>query len=97
VFEAAGAGAVTDAGIDSTGSEGLATGWGTGVGITCLKKGRVRLPHHGILTSHPEEINKSSINIEQKIIKLFKVSRKLGRPSFIEKTLILKGSLCFPS
>ena len=55
-------------------------GVGMGVGTIFLKKGRERLPQPGILTSQPEEISRSSINIAEKMDRLLRVSRKRVDP-----------------
>jgi hypothetical protein len=56
----------------------MATGTGVEVGtggVIFLKKGRERLPHPGILTSHPVEIMRSTNNMAEKMDRLFRVSR----------------------
>lgn len=58
--------------------EGTTTGTGVEVGTggaIFLKKGRVRLPQPGILTSHPVEIMRRTNNMAEKMDRLFRVSR----------------------
>ena len=58
---------------------GVGIGVGRALGVIFLKKGRDRFPQPGILTSQPEEIIRSNINIAEKMDRLLRVSRKRCR------------------